>query len=561
MRTPGRIVRIVAVTSLTGTVGLGQVGTTASAASPVFSITGTLVPVSVSAVPARTVVPVGTVVAVNGTITHAPSPCPVVLQRLTGATQWREVNVSYVRVSGRYTLLAQPSVAGPNIYRTFFPRCGNYGQATSAPFAITATVAPAGVPIRHVILIYQENHTFDNILGGLCVQQGHRCDGVSSGLAGGTVVPLKPAPDIVPTMNHTVHGQATAIDGGKMDGFYKFTECAAPAYACYTQATQSEIPNLWNLATNYAISDTTFAQSATASWQQHLQMGALVSDGFYGDNPLPDPTLTGGTGWSCASNDHVLWGPSLIWVPPCVPDPTGHGPRKPSPVRWVPNFYVDDLAAHGVSYGLYGAHFATGKGDAIWCAGCMFASWEDSSQNTLTGKPSAAILTDIKAGKLPQFSFVTPTTANSQHNNDSLTVGDNWIGSIVSAVQASPYWASTAIVIAYDDCGCFYDHVPPPAGMGMRTPLVIVSPYAKAGYVDHSKAAFAPSMDAFVEWVFGLPTLTPTTADNGAYAWQNAFDFTQTPLPRTSMNSTVVPQSSVHYLSTHPASQTADADS
>jgi len=257
----------------------------------------------------------------------------------------------------------------------------------------------------------------------------------------------------------------------------------------------------------------------------------------------------------------VQWGPSLIWVPPCVPDQSGKGPRKPSPVPWVPNFYVDDLAAHGISYGLYGAHYPTGKGDAIWCPGCMFASWEDTTQNTTTGKPSAAFLTDLKAGRLPQFSFVTPTPANSQHNNDSLTIGDNWIGSIVAAVQSSSYWASTAIVIAYDDCGCFYDHVAPPAGMGMRTPLVIVSPYAKAGYVDHAQASFAPSMDAFVEWVFGLPTLTPTTADKGAYPWRNAFDFTQKPLARASMTNTLVPEASVRFLATHPASQTPDADS
>jgi phospholipase C len=468
---------------------------------------------------------------------------------LETANQGRTVSPKYFVVLLAASLMAASAVLAASAVN---PATAGTG-ATASP--------PVGMSIKHVVLIYQENHTFDNLLGGMCLAQGNRCNAVPSGLAGSTVVPLTPTPDIVPTMNHTVQGQALANDGGKMDGFYKFKECAAPAYACYTQAAQSNIPNLWSLATNYAINDNTYAQSAVMSWQQHLQMGALVSGGFYGNNPTPDPTLTGGTGWSCVSNDQVQWGPTNQWVPPCIPDASGQGPRKPSPVPWVPNLYVDDLAANGVSYGLYGAHYATAKGDAIWCPGCMFGSWEDSAQNALTGKPSEAILTDIAAGNLPQFSFVTPTPANSQHNNDSLIQGDNWIGSIVSAVQASPYWASTAIVIAYDDCGCFYDHVAPPAGMGMRTPLVIVSPYAKAGYVDHTQAAFAPSLDAFVEWVFGLPPLTPTTPDNGAYAWQNAFNFTQVPLPGVLLKQTPIPASSVRYLATHPASAQASADS
>ena len=157
--------------------------------------------------------------------------------------------------------------------------------ATAGPHA--QAVPPVGIPIQHVILIYQENHTFDNILGALCAQQGNRCNGASTGLAGRLVVPIKPALDIVPTMNHSVQGQALANDGGRMDGFYKFKECGAPAFACYSRATQTEIPNLWKLATSYAISDNTFGQSASMSWQQHLLMGALVSDCLLYTSPSP----------------------------------------------------------------------------------------------------------------------------------------------------------------------------------------------------------------------------------------------------------------------------------
>ena len=434
------------------------------------------------------------------------------------------------------------------------------GQARAGAHA--AVTPPPGMPIQHVIIIYQENHTFDNMLGAMCVQQSNRCNGAVSGLAGTTTIPLGAAADIVPPVDHSVTGQITATDGGKMDGFYKISGCTpATKYACYSTATPAEIPNLLSLATAYALSDNTFAQTPVMSWEQHLQLGSLSLDGFYGNNPVKNPSLTGGSGWGCISPDYAKWGPTKQWVPPCIPDQSGNGPRLVSPVPWVPNFYVDDMAANGISYNMYGALWDTGTSENIWCPSCMFASWELTNQRALTGKRPKDILTDISAGALPQVSFVTPTGQNSQHNTDSLTAGDNWIGSVVSAVQKSQYWSSTAIIIGYDDCGCFYDHVAPPAGMGMRTPLVIVSPYAKPGFVDTTQASFAPSELAFMEWVFGLPPLSATSADNTAYGWKDAFDFTQTPLPAVPMKTSVVPLASQRYVAEHPLSQQADPDS
>jgi phospholipase C len=103
------------------------------------------------------------------------------------------------------------------------------------------------------------------------------------------------------------------------------------------------------------------------------------------------------------------------------------------------------------------------------------------------------VVDDGAAGKLSNFSIVVPTGANSQHNKDSMTVGDNWIGSIVAAIQSGPDWPSTTIFITYDDCGCFYDHVPPPQpDWGIRVPMVIVSPYAERGGTDSGLAHSPP---------------------------------------------------------------------
>ena len=116
-----------------------------------------------------------------------------------------------------------------------------------SPAAAVSRVStpPVGMPIQHIVIIFQENHTFDNLFGNLCTQQANRCNGVTTGKVGATTIPLAPTPDIVPPVDHSVAGQVKATDGGLMDGFHKINGCTAPTYGCYTVAPQSEIPNLW----------------------------------------------------------------------------------------------------------------------------------------------------------------------------------------------------------------------------------------------------------------------------------------------------------------------------
>ena len=111
-----------------------------------------------------------------------------------------------------------------------------------------------------------------------------------------------------------------------------------------------------------------------------------------------------------------------------------------------------------------------------------------------------------------------------------MLIGDNWIGEVVSAIENGPDWYSTAIFITYDDCGCFYDHVPPPAGLGIRVPMVIVSPYAKAGFTDHNLATNS-SILAYAESVFGVEPVDEQ--DASAYDFREAFDYGQAPRHRS----------------------------
>ena len=163
------------------------------------------------------------------------------------------------------------------------------GVVVAVVVALALGVAGAAraqaTPIQHVVVIYQENHSFDNVLGRLCPRLG--CDGATKGrLPDGSQIPLRKATDIVPDVIHSTSAQATAIDGGRMDGFAKISGCGADTkYQCLTQFMPSQIPNLAALATQFAVSDRTFEMDAIPSWGAHLELVAAKLDGFTGDNP------------------------------------------------------------------------------------------------------------------------------------------------------------------------------------------------------------------------------------------------------------------------------------
>jgi phospholipase C len=150
--------------------------------------------------------------------------------------------------------------------------------------------------------------------------------------------------------------------------------------------------------------------------------------------------------------------------------------------------------------------------------------------------PETTILTDIQSGNLPAVVWVTPSFINSDHAGSRSTTGPQWVASIVDAIGESKYWSSTAVVVLWDDWGGWYDHVAPKQlpdpqtsayeGLGFRVPVLIISPYAKAGYVSHKRHEIASSL-RLIEAVYGLPSLHQ--ADARTDAFKDMFDFTQKP--------------------------------
>ncbi|MFL5768365.1 MAG: alkaline phosphatase family protein [Actinomycetota bacterium] len=417
--------------------------------------------------------------------------------------------------------------------------------------------APAQNPIRHIVVIYMENHSFNNVLGKLCVDD-QRCEGTTTGqLSDGTTIPLTEATDVVPAIGHGTAATTNAINGGAMNGFDTVLHChQSDGYPCFTQYSPEEIPNLAALARSFVIADHTFNSDVYSSWVSHIALVSSTKDGFFGNIPQlsQDPNVTKGPGWGCDSNMDARWAPpdsqNFILVPACIPDQTGFGPYRPSPVQWVPTI-MDRMDAAGLSWRLDSGEGTEDKSVGTGYAWSTCPSFADClyTQQVTKVRPWDAIINQANIGRLPRLAIVTPTFKDSQHNNTSMLRGDNWIGSIVQAIMNGSQWNSTAIFISYDDCGCFYDEVSSPPGLGIRTPMVIVSPYARAGFTDTSVASTS-SMLAFIEHTYHLSPLG--AGDQNAYDFAQSFDFTQPPAPPISLTHTALPRSERRWLSQQP---------
>ena len=429
--------------------------------------------------------------------------------------------------------------------------------------ASSASAQPS--PIQHVVVLYLENHSFDSLLGYWCNDHPGRCpDGgmpAQVTLSNGTVVTPTVSPDIVPNVSHSVQSQNAAIDGGKMDGWQQVQGCqASKNYACISGYTPAQVPNMATLASDFAISDRTFSMANSPSWGGHLYavMGSL--DGFEGNNPKPDKGVPAGPGWGCDSNKITQWvsgGGTVEWVPSCIPDYSlglrNGGAFEPTPASYAPTI-LDRLDAAHLSWRIYGEPQAQTGGQEspgyIWDICPSFSECLNTGQKA-SNVASTSFVHDAQRGNLPSFSLVTPGGKDAQlseHNGNSITAGDDWLGQVASAVMNGPEWRSTVLFITWDDCGCFYDQARPgsnPDGtpQGPRSPLIIVSPFAKPGFTDTTSSTFAGIL-SFTEHNFGLAPLGPN--DARAYPFTNAFNFRQAPLPPAQMIYRKWPRAAYH---------------
>ncbi len=400
------------------------------------------------------------------------------------------------------------------------PSTGNDSmRVTFTPFdTLDYTMASASVSIvvispaiQHIVVIMQENRTLDNLFMGFS-----GADTVTSGIQNGTEVPLQPIPlEQGSSPDHTHTGWWSDWDVGALDNFVhgqKFPISNLP----YAYVPQSETVPYWTLAQQYTLADRMFQSNTGPSFVAHQYMIAGQSADA-DENPVDAP-------WGCDSvstNTIPLIGPNgtdLPGVYPCFDYQT----------------MADLLDAKGISWRYY-APGSTG-GAFIWSAYQAINHIRfgpDWTNNVIS--PNTQVLTDIANGQLAQMTWIVPAMSYSDHAGDGATSeGPDWVASITNAIGASQFWDSTVIFITWDDWGGWYDHVPPPQvdnmGLGFRVPLIVVSPYAKAGYVSHVTHESSGFLK-YTEEVFDLPSLG--TRDVNADDFSDCFDYTQTPQPYT----------------------------
>jgi phospholipase C len=360
-------------------------------------------------------------------------------------------------------------------------------------------------PIRHVVFLVKENHTFDNMFGRF-----PGADGVTAGRnSQGRTVPLSPAPDFYRRdIPHKWADAQTSYDGGRMDGFDLLKNGAEESY---TQYRSWQIPNYWRWARDFVLGDHFFSSEHGPSFPNHLYTIAAQSGGVR-DNP------PGGGAWGCDS-------PPGATV--AVFDEEGKVERIPPCLDMLT--LGDELTSAGHSWEMYAPTETEG--------GYWFSVYDairhirESPAWKQHVVPTQRFAADARAGRLPDVSWIsTPADVSEHPGTSGECVGENWTTRLVDAAMQGPDWKSTAIFLTWDDFGGFYDHVAPPQvdlfGLGFRVPLILISPYARRGLVDSRTEEFS-SVLRFIEDDFGLPHLTKRDANTPDMSAD--FDFSQRP--------------------------------
>jgi phospholipase C len=415
---------------------------------------------------------------------------------------------------------------------------------------VTASSTPtAADKIKHVVIIMQENRSFDHYFGmfpGLPMGRG---------IPPGTCIkdPDEPPPSCIAPFHdpndvnaggpHSWNDSLADVDNGKMDGFVVQQEmgrhCKPPDPHCVKGGMvhdvmgyklRADIPNYWAYADNFVLQDQMYEPVASWSKPSHLY---LVSE------------------WSatCPTMDPMS----------CVNDPQQS--KTPFAYSWTDLTYL--LHKNGISWKYYvddGTAPDCDDQDDPGCVPPVQTATKTGIWNPLPAfvtvkedgelwriQSIAKFFEDANGGKLPAVSWIIPSGVHSEHPPNKVSVGQAYVTGLINAVMMSSDWDSTAIFVTWDDWGGFYDHMVPPAadqnGYGIRVPGLVISPYAKKGYIDDQVLSFDAYV-RFIENVFiggqeldpktdGRPDPRPDVREDSPILGHlvEDFDFTQAPRP------------------------------
>jgi len=436
-------------------------------------------------------------------------------------------------------------------------------------------------PLKHIIFIVQENHSFDNYFGtypganglnnapsccpmasgailspfhlttsDVWIQGDELPPGVSdedeipdpfvpsvstnlSTDSSSSVSPFHVTSGINPKLGHSWANMHTSYDNGKMDGFVMAQANSPNASMAMGYYDRTNLPYYWDYANNYVLADNFFSSEMGPSAPNHIYIVSGTNGPIANPNPnyaswinpsgywFDNPPVNAGT-------NLTFYGLSLSWAT-----------------------LAQMLQTNGISWSWYDGTIVNGNPapamPTYWNPLPLFTYFQQNQTVTQEHlKNTANFYSDIQNGNLPSVSWIMPGGGfipsgippncgpgdMSEHPPGRLDCGMDYVSTLVNAVMNSKYWQDTAIIITWDDSGGFYDHVAPPQidsyGLGFRVPTIVVSPFAKHGYIDPTEYEFA-SMLRLVEDNFGLHPLT--TRDAQASDMMNSFNFNQPPQP------------------------------
>jgi phospholipase C len=467
---------------------------------------------------------IGEAVTFGGQVIPAQAGRKVELEQL-GAAGWQVIATARLNVMSQFSVVHMFKKRATSLpVRVLLPANSGYVQSKSA--RLTIAVESQGIhKIKHVVIITQENRSFDQYFG---TYPG--ADGVPPGVCepdpanGGCIAPFHDNADLNYGGPHSAPNSLADIDGGSMDGFIGQAEtglncstvnpnCSPCETASQVQCIDvmgyhdgSDIPNYWTYARDYVLQDHMFETTASWSLPEHLYQVSEWS-AYCSDPNKPS---------SCTNE---LQSPAQ----PVAPLDT-------TPLyAWTDITYLLHKAGVSWAYYIFRGSEPDCEDDAavtcspvqqgpqtagIWNPLPHFTDVHQDNQlrniQTLTNFFAAA-----KSGKLPAVSWIDPNGTVSEHPPGLVSAGQTYVTGLVNAIMSGPDWNSTAIFLNWDDWGGFYDHLNPPVvdanGYGIRVPGIVISPFAKAGMIDHQTL----SQDAYNKFIeddfLGGRRLNPST--------------------------------------------------
>jgi phospholipase C len=448
-------------------------------------------------------------------------------------------------------------------------------RALAASFSLVALFAlclgadgpPASAPggsglasINHIVVIYQENWSYDGLYGSFPGANGVAIGtGVTQVDAKGAPLTALPQaldfagnPDIrfpasqpvhafdagkyvspwgsTGDMIHRFYHEQLQIDGGKMDKFVAWSDNPGLVLSQY-DARMLDLPE-YHLATQYTLGDNMFHSAFGGSFLNHQYLVCACAP-MWPNAPAhfisnPDPAKLDDN--NVTPDGHVV---NTVFTS-YAPHPAGI-PAGDLVPPLTEETIGDRMDAAGVSWKWYSGGWdralAGNPSPDFQFHHQPFAYYKSYGDGTAAKaahlQDETNFTSDVASGNLPSVVFIKPVGENNEHPGyAALLDGQRHVLSLVDQIRNSKYWNDTVIIITYDENGGRWDHVAPPVidrwGPGTRVPLIVVSKFAKQGYVDHTEYETA-SILALIEKRFNLKPLG--TRDAAANPFSNAFQF------------------------------------